>query len=273
MGATLHASLALSALAVLVGGCGGHGSPGGPATSAPSKGYEVARVVRSFLVAYTQGDTELACRLLTPDRRRLVARRGNASCERALSVEVATSPERDLERLGGGRITKVDVGGEAAKAEVTVPANPSERFTARLRRLGGGWKISADLVRGGLASGVVPKPPPPPPRHPEEERRVVAAFNRYRDALSRREGGKVCALETEGARRRAVEGGIKLLGGRRAAIREFGKLDCEHVVTRFEIPPGRIERVVVRGLHATLTVTNGASYQFRKVRGNWRFDT
>jgi hypothetical protein len=273
MKARLHAPLAISVLVVLACGCGGHDSRRSAGTSGPSEEYKVARVVRSFLVAYAQGDTGVACRLLTPDHRQLVARRGRASCERALSVEVATSPERDLERLGGGRITKVDVGGDAAKAEVTIPADPSERFTAELRRLGGGWKLSADLARGGLASGVVPKPPPPPPRHPGEERRVVATFNRYRDALSRHDGRTVCALETEGARRRAVEGGIKLLGGRRAATREFGRLDCEHVVTRFEIPPGRIERVVVRGLRATLTVTNGANYEFRKVRGEWRFDT
>lgn len=265
---------ALAALALLGSGCRDDEATT-VARPGPSVEYQVARVVRSFLVAYTEGSSDRACRRLTPEHQQAVAtRQGRPTCERALSLERARASDRELDRLRRARITKVDVAGDAARAEVTMgSADRTQRLTATLRRAGDTWQIAGDLMPGGLASGRVPKPPPAPPRNPEEEQRIVAVFDRYRDALARRDGREACAVQTPAARESLVNDAVELLGGERAAVREFGALDCEHVAVGFEVPAGRIKTVVVEGERGRLRLSGGASYGFQKVGGEWKLDS
>ena len=267
--------MALAALAAIFGGCGGGGSEESARERGPSEEYKAARVVRSFLLAYSEGDADSACRRLTPEYRQAVARQGGRpSCERALSLQAAAVSNRNLDRLRRARITKVDVSGDAAKAEVLLRgAKRPERLTAQLRRISGAWHLSADLVKGGLASGRVPKPPPGPPRDPEEEQRIASVFERYREAVEQGDGRRACSLQTTAARQGLVDNAVELLGGERAAIREFGTLDCEHVVVRFEIPATRVVRIVAEEERGRLTLKGGAQYLFRKVQGEWKLDS
>jgi hypothetical protein len=191
-----------------------------------------------------------------------------------LSLERAELSNRSIDRLRRARITKVDVAGDSAQAEITTRSGGrADRFTATLRRAGGAWQIVGDFTPGGLASGRVPKPPPGPPRNPEEERRIVAVFERYRDAIARRDGRQACALQTPAAREALVDDAVELSGGERAAVREFGALDCEHVAVGFEIPAGQIKTVVVDGDRGRLRVAGGASYRFQKLDGDWKLDS
>lgn len=267
--------LALAGLALFTSACGDEGGPRGVTQTGASVEYEVARVVRSFIVAYAGGDSERACGRLTPDHQRVVAQRQQRpSCVRALALERSRASTRELERLRRARITKVDVAGDAARAELRMgSAERAKLLTATLRRAGDGWQITGDLMPGGLESGRVPEPLPGPPRNPEEERRIAGVFERYRDALGRGDGAEACELQTLGARERLVEEAIELLGGESAARREFGALDCERVAVGFEIPGGRIKTIVVDGDSGRLRVEGGASYRFQRVAGEWKLDS
>jgi hypothetical protein len=272
----------LAVAALLAGGCGGDEKDATPepesadtvGTTGVSEEYQVARVVRSFLLAYASGDTELACRRLTPEHRAAVASRSERSCERGLSLSASAISSRDLDRLLRARVTKVDVTGDSAKAEIALRRSGGpELLTAELLRLDGAWHISGDLVRGGLATGRAPKPPPAPPPNPDEERRIRAVFEEYRDAIERDDGKRACALQTPAARERLVTEAVELVGGEESAISEFGALDCEHITLGYEIPAGTIKRVVAEGERGRLTLTGGAMYRFRKLQGEWKLDT
>ena len=272
------AGIALAVVALASCGGGDDENPETERAAAGERGasveYQVARVVRSFLLAYTEGSYETACARLAPEHRQMVARRNDRpSCERGLALEAARAVPRELERLGRARITKVDVQRESASAEVAMRAGRRlRRFTAELIRTPAGWHITGDLAVGSLSSGRVPKPPPPPPRNPAEERQVIAVFDRYRELVARGNGEAACALQTPAARQRVVEDAVELLGGEAAALREFGTLDCEQIAVGFQIPDGRVERVVVERDRARLTVEGGARYAFRKLGQTWKLD-
>ena len=63
------------------------------------------------------------------------------------------------------------------------------------------------------------------------------------------------------------------LAERGKAIRDFGKLSCARVSVRVQLPEDKVRKVVVDGATAELTLTHGASYPFRKIRGSWRLDS
>jgi len=45
------------------------------------------------------------------------------------------------------------------------------------------------------------------------------------------------------------------------------------VSVRVQLPEDKVRKVVVDGATAESTLTHGASYPFRKIRGSWRLDS
>lgn len=177
------------------------GAPERPANraEAPSEEYRVARAVRGYLAAFTEGEGEGACSWLAPERQRelveqlakLPKRRGPPSCERAILLQGAALPGADLERLARSRVTKVALQGETGTAEVLTPTKPgevAESHTVAVKKIGSEWRLASNFFPGGLRGGRVPRPPPAPARNPAEERKIAAVFKRFRRALERGDG-------------------------------------------------------------------------------------
>ncbi len=182
----------------------------------------------------------------------------------------------ELDRLMRGRVSKVALKGATGTAEVLTPQKRRgvpERHTVRVERIDGEWRLASNFFAGGLRGGRVPRPPPPPPRNPAEERKIAAVFERFRSALNRGDGRAACRLRTRAARRAAVSQAIDAAGGRRAAIRDYGKLSCAAVSAGLRIPDGKIKRITVEPGNGRVTLDNGATYGFRKLARRWLVDS
>lgn len=247
----------------------------GEGSRAPSQEYLAAKAIRGFVVAFTEGDGAAACGALTPQRRAEVTSRSpQRTCDRAIAAQTLNTPERDLTRLERSRVTKVDLTGRTGRAEISTPGRGSARetHTVQVAKILGTWRVGSDFFPGGMETGKVPKPPPGPPPNPAQERRVTAVFERFRAALKRGDGTTACQLRTAAARRDTVKGAIELAGSRRQAAKDFGKLTCEQISVRLRPPDDRIRKVVIDGFKARLTLTRGATYPFRNVRGHWKLE-
>ena len=270
-GALLVGSLVL---VILAGGCADDKTNEDRRT--PSQEYLAAKAIRGFVVAFTEGDGEAACRAMTARRRTEVTSRSpQRTCDRAVAAQTLNTPERDLTRLERSRVTKVDLKGTAGRAQIATPGRGSARetHTVQVAKVLGRWRVASDFFPGGMKTGKVPKPPPGPPANPAEERRVSAVFERFRAALKRGDGRTACKLRTAAARRDAVKAAIELAGSRRQAAKEFGKLTCEQISVRLRPPDDKIRKVVIDGPKAQLTLSGGAEYPFRKVRGSWKLES
>lgn len=280
-------SIALLILVAAAPGCDGddgndRGEPREPTVGgSPREGageYRVARTVSAFLVAFTDGDGQAACRLLTRQRQaELIERTNRPSCERAVAVQVGATRVRDLERLERAKVSKVALAGAAARAEVLTPADRGgvpESHTVRLSQIDGGWRVASDFFPGALRGGSAPQPPPPPPRNPAQERAVAAVFHRFRRALERGDGKRACALRTPAARRAAVSQAIEAAGSRQRALSDHGELTCAAVSAALRIPNEKVHKITVTSpTKARLTLAGGATYNFQKRHDTWRVNT
>ena len=243
-----------------------------------SREYRVARTVRAFLVAFTEGDGQAACRLMTRQRQaELIERSRRPTCERAVVLQVGAARVSDLERLARAKVSKVALAPDAATAEVLTPAQRGRSpasHTVRLTQIDGRWRIASDFFRGALSGGKIPTPPPPPPRNPAQERAVAAVFERFRQALERGDGKSACALRTPAAQRAAVSQAIQAAGGKEQALSDYGKLTCAAVSAGLRIPDETVRKVTVTSpTEARVTLDGGAIYDFKKLRGAWSVDT
>jgi hypothetical protein len=95
-------------------------------------------------VAFTEGDAEAACKLLTPERRQeLIARSRRPTCERAVALQAGQNKLSDLDRLGRAKVTKVALTGATGTAEVLTPADrktAAESHTVRVKEIQRRWR-------------------------------------------------------------------------------------------------------------------------------------
>lgn len=278
-------------LLAAAGGCDGGGERRANAPEEPraqragaSQEYRVARTLRAFIVAFTQGDAEAACRRLTGERRaemverarreRSLPRRGPASCERVIGLQMGATSEEELDRLARSKVSKVALARAMGTAEVLTPARRGrpESHTVYVRRVGRAWKLGSDFFPGELRDGKVPRPPPPPPRRPAEERRVAAVFERFRDFLEDGKGDRACDLRTPAARRATVSQAVAAAGGRRRALKDYGELTCAAMSAGLRVPDERVRKITVTSSGAQLTLVGGATYAFKRLGGRWRVD-
>jgi hypothetical protein len=230
------------------------------------------------VTALVDGDSEIACRQLTPGQQEAVkARLRRPTCERAVRLQAVSMRESELDRLSRARVTKVALQGAQGRAEVLTPppqrGGAPEPHTVRVKRVDGDWRLASSFFPGGLREGKVPRPPPPPPANPVQERKIRALFERFRSALDRGDGRSTCRLRTAAARREAVSQAIEAAGGRPEAVKEFGALSCAAVSSALRIPHEKIKRIEVEEGKGRLILQNGATYGFRLVDGRWKLDS
>ena len=257
-------------------GCGGDDSGQTRERAGPSEEYRVARVIRTFVVGVYDGDGDAACRVLTPQRQREVtARSRQRTCEKAIAAQSLEMSDKDLDRLGRSRATKVDLEGARGRAQIATPTanGRREQHTVSVVKDAGAWKLASQFFPGELAQGKVPKPPPGPPRNPAEEGKITAVFERFRRALDRGDGRTACNLRTRTARQAAVSQAIEAADGRKQALRDYGKLTCAAVSAGLRIPSGKVLRVTVDGARGRLRLEGGATYGFRRGSGRGRLDS
>jgi hypothetical protein len=271
----------------VVAGCNGNDEPstGTPSQRAggnqtdrtPTEEYRVAKAIRAFVTALVDGDSETACRQLTPGQQAAVkARLRRPTCERAVRLQAISMRGADVERLSRARVSKVSLQGTEGTAEVLTPpqrAAAPEPHTVRVKRIDGEWRVASSFFPGRLRGGKVPRPPPPPPPNPVQERKIRVLFERFRSALNRGDGRTACRLQTAAAQRGAVSQSVDAAGGRRAVVRDYGGLSCAAVSAGLRVPDEKIKRITVEAGSGRLTLEHGAAYGFRMIDGRWKLDS
>jgi hypothetical protein len=131
---------ALVLVALVVAGCGG--SQHRPAPDQPARA-----TVQRYLAALGHGDAAAVCREFTAESREKLAEFGEehlsvkpGSCRRVVARLLGSPAGAALHRLGGARITGVDLHGGSAEVSVAGLDRPTEV----VREAGGVWRIRSE---------------------------------------------------------------------------------------------------------------------------------
>lgn len=136
-----RAAALLAATGLLASGCGGDNKP--------ADGEQIKTTLTTYYKAFGDGDAETACNQLAKNTlASLEKAAGGKLCPKVLEEALKRPDYAKLApKLANVRVTMVNIVGDKASAEASVPGTPRPVPVA-LQKEGGSWKIASPIGSG-----------------------------------------------------------------------------------------------------------------------------